>query len=176
MPRLTGRAFALTAICTVGVSSCGRLTSPTVTTTSASCPSAHSQASAGTPSLARTERTATVTSPQTVQASEADNGRVVSITVGDTLSITLGAQWQRPQIRPIGGDPGPVTVPLSQSSPTTPLSEATFTAVSAGQALITAQPTSVGPTSSATACAPFELTIHVRPRAGMQAPLSIGPT
>lgn len=174
---MTGRAFALAAICTFGVSSCGRpSTSPTVTTTAAAATSASYQTPAGTPSIQETDRTATVTSPQPVRADEADNGRVVSITVGDTLSIALGPQWERPQVRPSGGDPGPVTAPLSQSSPTQPLPEATFTAVSAGQALITAEPASACRAQSATACAPFELTIHVRPRPGMQAPLSRGLT
>lgn len=116
-----------------------------------------------------------MTASQSIRTTAADNGHLVSVTVGDTVTVALGAGWTAPQVRPLGGDPGPVSTPLLNQPDTTPaISEATFTAVSAGQALIIAQATTSCGGTHASPCAPFELTIHVQPRAGMQAPLSAG--
>jgi len=78
-----------------------------------------------------------------------ENGRTIFLTAGERLLVDLGPGWTAPRINVLGGDPGPVTTPLRQE--TGPLANQTataagtstthvFLAVSAGNALITADP------------------------------------
>ena len=109
-----------------------------------------------------------------VRAGLADNGRVLSLAVGQRLVVTLAPGWTPARAEILGGDPGPATTPLRLET-ATGASAATFTALAPGQALISAQkdaayaPTTPGSTPFQHA---FHLTVQVRPRPGFQMPFA----
>ncbi len=119
--------------------------------------------------------------PGDVTAGVSDNGRTVFLTVGERLLLDLGPGWTAPHINVLGGDPGPVTTPLrleteaaaNQPATTGGTGTHVFLAVTAGNTLITAQPepsAGAGGQRPTEPGSPFEVTVHVNPRPGSNAP------
>ena len=120
--------------------------------------------------------------PADVTAGVSENGRTIFLTAGERLLVDLGPGWTAPRINVLGGDPGPVTTPLRLD--TTPRTNQTataagtstthlFLAVSAGNTLITADPTppaGAGGQAASLSESTFGITVHVNPRPGFKAP------
>ena len=92
-----------------------------------------------------------------VRLTEADSHTQVAVDVDDAIAVVLPDGFDRAQVYPVGGDPGPVTRPLVRED------DWSFVAVCPGRARIAAQR---GEDEI------FEVTVRVRASPGMKTPFS----